>query len=417
MNLLSAPIVRAAPAPIFIVGSPRSGTSILTWCLGQHSNLLALEESGWMGDFAVDLGVRYAAGSQRGERSQLTAMGVDRDAFMAEFGRAIDHLVARHRSNPPELPASGGKARWIDGTPEYSRHICGLRKLFPAAKFVHIVRDVDAVVASMLNFHRLNGETLVPGPAAAYAYWMATAGACFAAERALGPAVVHRLRYADLVERPEPTLRGLSKFLGEPYEPACGAPLLTRINSSNVPANYVVDTSQVDPGQLRAARELSRVLQESPAELAAFAFAAPDFSETFEERVRFVAGLDGEYAVAQRRVANLQVERDRSNAWALAADATIRQRDTRIVELQSELAQGTQWALHLQQVLDKFGALLIAQCLLLAGAGLAGWFAPRAVRDWVLPLYFASSLVGALAFVWMCRARIWTALRRRRDRL
>lgn len=364
-----------------------------------------------MGDLAVDLGVRYAAGSTRGERSQLTAMGVDRDAFMAEFGKAIDNLVARYRSTVPDVLAAGSKARWIDSTPEYSLHICGLRKLFPAAKFVHIVREVDAVVASMLNFHRLNGETLVSTPADAYAYWMATVSACLAAERALGPEVVHRLRYADLVERSDSTLRELSQFLGEPYEAVCCAPLLTRINSSNVPADYVIDTSQVEPEQLRAARDLSRALQESS--LDAFVFAAPRFAETFEERIRFVAGLDAEYAEAQHCVSDLQAELEQSNAWALDCDATIRQRDVRIGELQLELAQSTQWALHLEQVLNKFGALLIAQCLLLIAIGLTGLIDLRVVRSWMMPLYLASSFIGALAFVWMRRARIRPAIRGR----
>jgi len=57
--------------PIFVVGAPRSGTSILTWCLGQHPNLLCLEESNWMAPFAVDLAVAFRRGSERGERSIL----------------------------------------------------------------------------------------------------------------------------------------------------------------------------------------------------------------------------------------------------------------------------------------------------------------------------------------------------------
>ncbi|MEO7724865.1 MAG: sulfotransferase, partial [Chthoniobacterales bacterium] len=68
--------------PVFIVGSPRSGTSILTWCLGQHPNLLGLEESNWMAPFAVDLAVAFRRGSARGERSQLSSMGMERDHFM-----------------------------------------------------------------------------------------------------------------------------------------------------------------------------------------------------------------------------------------------------------------------------------------------------------------------------------------------
>jgi hypothetical protein len=38
--------------PIFIVGAPRSGTSILAWCLGQHPNILPQEESNWLGAFS-----------------------------------------------------------------------------------------------------------------------------------------------------------------------------------------------------------------------------------------------------------------------------------------------------------------------------------------------------------------------------
>ena len=53
------------------------------------------------------------------------------------------------------------KRRWVDQTPEYSFHICGLRKLFPCALFIHIVRDVGSVVRSMLNFHRIAGTNVV----------------------------------------------------------------------------------------------------------------------------------------------------------------------------------------------------------------------------------------------------------------
>ena len=40
--------------PIFVVGSPRSGTSILALFLGYHPNIFPVPESNWIGDFAVN---------------------------------------------------------------------------------------------------------------------------------------------------------------------------------------------------------------------------------------------------------------------------------------------------------------------------------------------------------------------------
>lgn len=84
------PAAIESKGPIFIVGSPRSGTSILTWCLGQHPNILGLEESNWMAQFALDVASAYRRGSARGERSQLSAMGVDCLDFMATIGHSIE---------------------------------------------------------------------------------------------------------------------------------------------------------------------------------------------------------------------------------------------------------------------------------------------------------------------------------------
>src|SRR5207249_10868777 len=133
---------------------------------------------------------------------------------------------------------SDSKSRWVDGTPEYSLHICGLRKLFPGALFIHIVRDVDSVVRSLLNFDRLGEGSLVANEQEAYNYWLRTVSSCLLAERAYGPRVVLRLRHSDLVNEPEAAFRSLLNFLGEPYTPECLEPLAQRINSSNVPADF-----------------------------------------------------------------------------------------------------------------------------------------------------------------------------------
>src|ERR1700676_4875312 len=84
--------------PIFIVGSPRSGSSILTWCLGQHPNILGLEESNWMTSFAIDIAVATRRGSERGERSQLFSMGMSCEHLMRDLGQTLNKSILIHRT-------------------------------------------------------------------------------------------------------------------------------------------------------------------------------------------------------------------------------------------------------------------------------------------------------------------------------
>src|SRR6516162_5398728 len=252
--------------PIFVVGSPRSGTSILTWCLGQHPNIFLVNESTGIGELALALAVCYQTKMGLRPESLWIAMNVQQEEFFAAFGETINELILRHKvdlerrqweeaggsnvvpsSFVTERSTSVPKARWVDGTPLYSFHICGLRKLFPGAQFIHIVRDVTSVVRSMLNFHRLAGVNLVTNEQEAYDYWFRAVSACLLAERAYGPEVVFRFQYSELVNRPEASLRALLNFLGEPYAPECLTPLREKINSSNVPADFKLGDSHSDP--------------------------------------------------------------------------------------------------------------------------------------------------------------------------
>lgn len=76
--------------------SPRSGTSILTWCLGQHPNIIALEESTGIGDLAVALAICYQRDVALGNRSLLSWMNVQREEFLAALGQTINALILRH---------------------------------------------------------------------------------------------------------------------------------------------------------------------------------------------------------------------------------------------------------------------------------------------------------------------------------
>ena len=228
--------------PIFIVGSPRSGTSILTWCLGKHANIFPVPESNWMGEFGLNVAASYQMGIARGDRTILSAMDISREEFFANFGRSINDLILRHRldlekkrkmTRPPTEP----KMRWVDGTPEYSLHIYALRKLFPEAVFIHVLRDPPEVVRSMLNFHRVAGTHLVQNEEQAYKYWLRMVKACVQAEQAYGSEVVHRLSYIALIDDPERAIRSLLEFVGEPYSAKC---LIRSADASIVPTYRLI---------------------------------------------------------------------------------------------------------------------------------------------------------------------------------
>ena len=305
---------RSVNKPIFVVGSPRSGTSILTWCLGQHPNIFPVPESSWMGNFAINVAMAYRVGAARGDRSILSAMDIHENELFATFGQSINDLILSHRKDLEKKRQSKGKlaglkgrwfqgtsaasdpkTRWVDGTPEYSLFICGLRKLFPDARFVHIFREVGPVVRSMLNFHRVAGIQLVANEEKAYKYWLRTVRACLKAEQAYGPDVIHRIRYVDLIDNPESTMRPLLDRLGEPYSAKCLEPLADRINSSNVPADFKADDPATDPSVIEKATRLCLNVSETPQADRPSREAADEMEAAFRERVDHASGVDRAY--------------------------------------------------------------------------------------------------------------------------
>src|SRR5438128_2384553 len=343
--------------PIFVVGSPRSGTSILTWCLGQHPNILVQEESSWIGLFAVNVAIGHEIGSARGERSQLSTLGIRRDDFMAHFGKSINDLILSHLRQVEITSRSAAlrdssqvhegfqiarsqsdpKSRWVDGTPEYSFYICGLRKLFPRAQFIHIVRDVESVVRSLLNFDRTGEGSLVANEQEAYNYWLRTVSSCLLAERAYGPSVVYRLEYSNLINNPESALRSVLKFLGEPYVPACLEPLQERINSSNVPATFDASDPQTDPAVVEKARRLSAELEKDSKHVEPSAIATDEMETAFDQQVRDVSQLKKEFAERTAWALRLKEEVTAKDLVILRLKENVKAKDLVILSLQKKL--------------------------------------------------------------------------------
>lgn len=332
-----------------------------------------------MSSFAVDVGVAFRRGSMRGELSQLFSMGISRDRLMSTIGNAIDDAIISHRASflerrlrlsgpdaPGNIPAiqierspSDPKERWVDGTPEYSFGIFGLHKLFPEARFIHIVRDCDQVAHSMYHFDRIANFKIVSSLAEGYDRWQRYVRAVLDAEGAYGSSVMLRVFYRDLVKRSEDCLRRILDFCGEAFAPECLEPLTIKINSSRV-ESYTVPGDLVDDLTIIGAQELWKKLGNDDNLPAISNPAAADWLERqFEERIEYVFDSEGRNTSLHDALKNVDRELQQRTDWALELSREITQRDNVVLGLQAELLEQTNWAKRLDAATARKDALIL----------------------------------------------------------
>lgn len=226
--------------PIIVLGCPRSGTTLLSVMLHAHPRLAVAPETRFLADV-------YRARLGLGDLRDPAARGALAAAILDRPGSRVGDLRidagqvrAAITNGPPTIgsafttvfgayAARFDKARWGDKRPAYYRLVPALRRLFPDAQFVHVVRDGRDCVASLLRMPWYR-----EGPLAAIATWTEALDYGERNRRRLGPDRWHEIRYERLVLHPERELRGLCAFLGEDYAPAMAEP--RRLAPGVVPA-------------------------------------------------------------------------------------------------------------------------------------------------------------------------------------
>jgi hypothetical protein len=222
--------------PVFIIGSPRSGTTALAAALGKHSQLWSSRES----DFLYYLFEAHHAEhafertEARPDMGWIHAEGVDRAEFLEYVGLGLNALFTSR---------SGG-TRWVDQTPLYTMIVESLAELFPGSSFVHMLRDGRRVVHSMLHFLRAPGLTSPLSKDFVGSWTSDFRIACRTwrdyVERAEQFRASNGTRCVtvvneDLLRDPSKGFRRIFELIGVPYEDAPGEFLTThRINSSFV---------------------------------------------------------------------------------------------------------------------------------------------------------------------------------------
>ena len=231
-------------APIFIVGVARSGTTLLASMLSTHTHLDCGPESRFFARY------RHLSAAEKrrtvdpalwpGPAVDFIASLRNQDHAIVElFGLAHQDVTAWLASRPPSVATmlesltvlhaeAAGKRRWVEKTPRHLLMIDTIRRLWPEAFIVRIVRDPRDVALSL-------------------------AGMPFAKESVLGNLVrvdhddrasrqriesdprAMTLRYEDLVTEPERELRRVCAFIGEAYEAGM---LDARAAAGNVAAEH-----------------------------------------------------------------------------------------------------------------------------------------------------------------------------------
>ncbi|MCE9595142.1 MAG: sulfotransferase [Planctomycetes bacterium] len=199
----------------FVMGAGRSGTSLLQRILCRHPRLHCSHELRLL-ELVVLAGalVDVDGGPEVKEDAARSPFGL-------EVGRTFAHLLAE------EQLTFHGREVYGDKYPPYCEQIHILDRLFPHARFVHIVRDGRDVVSSALQAFVANRGwrrlTEPPGPNRLAESWARAVRHAREYGKRLGPARYLELRYEELARDPGATMTEVFRFLGLELDPALAA--------------------------------------------------------------------------------------------------------------------------------------------------------------------------------------------------
>ena len=186
------------PTPVFIVGMPRSGTTLCEQIIAAHPLAFGAGERTAVSQLSWRLGDPATIAAM--DRPTLDTVA---GAFLAEL-----HALA------PD------KARIVDKMPGNYLHIGTIALLMPGARFIHCTRDPRDIGLSIFTF-RFHGEH-------GYAHDLGDLGWTIAQQDRLMrhwkevlPGRILTVRLNDWIEDFDATLRRVSTHLDLPYDPAC----------------------------------------------------------------------------------------------------------------------------------------------------------------------------------------------------
>ncbi len=217
----SEPVVATRP-PFFIVGSDRSGTTMLRLMLDRAEDGPAIPpETMFITDFRSvlhggdlsthDASIEFARRVWAHPRVQM--WGIEGSPQQPPAGLSHEDAF-RWAVEQPFIAymQRDGKTWWSDKTPPHIDHVDLLADVFPGARFVELVRDGRDVALSMITMPWGDNNVWTAGVRWAHCIREGER------QRAKRPDEVLLVRYEDLVTEPAEQLQRVSDFLGMEYD-------------------------------------------------------------------------------------------------------------------------------------------------------------------------------------------------------
>ncbi|MEE8580716.1 MAG: sulfotransferase [Myxococcota bacterium] len=199
---------------LFLIGSPRSGSTLLARMLGAHSAVHAPSEPHLITPLAH---MGYFASVEKAPYDPIITQGALRQ-LVADLPRGEDDYLdaLRHFSDSiyEHLLGSTGARRLLDKTPAYALVLDFLARLYPRARYLVLTRQPLAIWCSYVESF-FDGDHRVAHAHMPLLERYVPAIARFLREQ---PVALHHLRYEDLVRDPEAQMQRVCDFLDLRYE-------------------------------------------------------------------------------------------------------------------------------------------------------------------------------------------------------
>jgi tetratricopeptide (TPR) repeat protein len=198
----------AAADPIFIVGLPRSGSTLIEQILASHSAVEGTHELADIPRLVAELKGR-----------EPDPDGARYPGALAEMSTADFRRLGEKYLNDTRIYRSG-KARFIDKMPNNFRHIGLIRLMLPNAKIIDARREPMACCFGIFKQLFASGQEFAYSIEDLARYYR-TYLELMAHWNQVLPGFIWRMQYEDVVEDLEGNVRRLLDFCGLPFEPEC----------------------------------------------------------------------------------------------------------------------------------------------------------------------------------------------------